>query len=98
MSKITPALVMGAHPGSTPDPTRAVPFEDLPLVEQARWLRRHEPDKAVAFALQRTDGTQVARMFFDASRGGALDAETARALRQWAQMVWADRALIGAGR
>lgn len=83
---------------TAPELGRAIPFENLPLVEQARWLRRHEPAKAVAIDLQRTDGTDVARMFYDASRGGELDAETARAMRQWAQMVWDDRALIGAGR
>lgn len=83
---------------TTPEPGRSVPFESLPLVEQARWLRRHEPGKAVAFALQRTDGTDIARLFFDASGGGALDAQTASALRQWAGMIYQDRALIGAGR
>lgn len=83
---------------TTPELGRAVPFESLPLVEQARWLRKHESGKAVAFALQRTDGRDVARMFFDASAGGQLDEVTAAALRQWAGMVWDDRALIGAGR
>lgn len=83
---------------TAPELGRAVPFEDLPLLEQARWLRRHEPEKAVAFSLQRTDGTDVARMFYDASGGGQLDEATARALRQWAGMISEDRALIGAGR
>lgn len=80
---------------TTTAPGRAVPFEDLPLIDQARWLRRHEPTKAVAFALQRTDGTACARFFYDASgRDGTLDAETRAALLQWAAMIHADRAVI----
>lgn len=79
----------------------AVPFEDLPLIDQARWLRRHEPTKAVAFALKRSDGTDVARMFFTPGRLDgidSLDAETRAALLKWAAMIHEDRAVIGGGR
>lgn len=74
------------HEHTTAAPSRAVPFETLPLVQQARYLRRHEPDKAVAIDLAH-DGRALARMFFDASAGGALDGATSRALHQWAQLI-----------
>jgi hypothetical protein len=79
--------------------TGAVPLNDLPLGEQARYLRRTDPARAVAFDLTRPDtGMPCARMFYDASGGGKLDESTARALRQWAAMIADERAVIGGGR
>lgn len=77
----------------------AVPLNDLPLGEQARYLRRTDPARAVAFDLTRPDtGMPCARMFYDASGGGKLDESTARALRQWAGLIAENRAVIGGGR
>lgn len=78
--------------------SRAVDFDTLPLAEQARYLLRADPAKAVALDLTRSDGTAVARMFYDASGGGELDEVTARALRQWAAMIVEHHPAIGAGR
>ena len=75
-------------------------FEDLPIIEQARYLRRHEPDKAVAYDLKRHDATHCARMFHAADLAGgmdALDVETRAALLQWAAMIDQDRAVIRGG-
>ena len=76
----------------------AVPFDALPFAEQARYLRRTDPAKAVAFDLTRpASGMPLARMFYDASGGGKLDEATSRALLQWAQLVHENRAVIGGG-
>lgn len=77
----------------------AVPFDALPLAEQARYLRRTDPARAVAFHLTRTDTNMpCARMFYDASRGGQLDEATARALREWAAMIVEHHPAAGGGR
>lgn len=84
---------------TTAAPSRAVALEDLPPAEQARYLRRTDPGRAVAFDLTRPDtGMPCARMFYDASHGGKLDEATSRALRQWAAMIADERAVIGGGR
>lgn len=86
---------------TTTAPPRAVALEDLSFSEQARYLRRTDPTRAVAFDLQH-GGRPLARMFYDASgrpaRGPeALDPQTRAALYEWAQLLdlYARRPAVG---
>ncbi|MEO8082553.1 MAG: hypothetical protein ABI780_01890 [Ardenticatenales bacterium] len=76
-------------------PPSAVLFDDLPIDERARYLRRVDPGRAVAYDLVRQDGQPCARMFFTAGRIAgidALDPETRAVLYQWAAMIAEDMA------
>lgn len=76
----------------------AVPLESLPLHVQAAHLRRHEPGKAVALDLTRSEadgGTPLVRMFV----GWATDdAVTMAAARYWAQLAYDYLRTSGPGR